>query len=61
MEQSLILPLIGVNLLHVVLEGIENTQLDELLQAEVFEWAVLQVEVALLSHEQIGLREVLLV
>lgn len=61
MEQSLILPLIGVNLLHVVLEGVENTQLDELLQAEVFEWAVLQVEVALLSHEQIGLREVLLV
>jgi len=53
--------LIGVNLLHVVLEGVENTQLDELLQAEVFEWAVLQVEVALLSHEQIGLREVLLV
>ena len=61
MKQSLILPLIGVNLLHVVLEGVENTQLDELLQAEVFEWAVLQVEVALLSHEQIGLREVLLV
>ena len=61
MEELSVLSLMLVKLIHVVNETLVHSDLDELFKRQLFVSPVLQIDVSLLSNEQISLAEILLV
>ena len=60
-EEFVVLALVLVELLHIVIQGLEDANLDELFQRQVVVGPILQVDISFLGNQKVRLREVLLV